>query len=115
MGHGEYAVVLKHRCTVQVFGYIPDQVEVPELGTCVSTWDMFDALVVAPLSAVINVDWRDFFPALRWIPNRSVEDLVRTVDFKRNSIMKALIRAQRMRLANLKVTSLKRRIATSPL
>ncbi|XP_024357339.1 ent-kaurene oxidase [Physcomitrium patens] len=86
----------------QVFGYIPDQVEVLELGTCVSTWDMFDALVVAPLSAVINVDWRDFFPALRWIPNRSVEDLVRTVDFKRNSIMKALIRAQRMRLANLK-------------
>lgn len=85
----------------QVWGYVPDQLEVPELGATLSTWDMFDALVVAPLRAVINVDWRDFFPALKWIPNPSVEGEVRNVDFTRNAIMNALIREQRKRLANL--------------
>lgn len=86
---------------MQVWGYVPDNVEVPELGSRLSTWEIFQALVVDPLHAVIDVDWRDFFPALKWIPNRRVEDQVRGVDFKRNAIMKTLIRAQRKRLANL--------------
>lgn len=85
----------------QVWGYVPDDIEVPELGVRISTWEMFQALVVDPLHAVIDVDWRDFFPALGWIPNRRVEEKIRGVDSMRNAIMKALIREQRKRLPNL--------------
>ena len=92
---------------MQVLGYVPDQIEVPELGAAVSTWEMFDALVIAPLRAVMSVDWRDFFPLFKWLPNQSVEGYVREVDFKRNAIINALIREQRKRLANLEVSSCK--------
>lgn len=86
-----------------MWGYVPDDIEVPELGVRMGTWEIFQALVVDPLHAVIDVDWRDFFPALRWIPNRRVENWVRSVDYRRNCIMKALIRAQRQRPSYLQV------------
>jgi ent-kaurene oxidase len=55
----------------------------------------------------MSVDWRDFFPLFKWLPNQSVEGYVRDVDFKRNAIINALLREQRKRLANLEVSSCK--------
>ncbi|KAI5070440.1 hypothetical protein GOP47_0014783 [Adiantum capillus-veneris] len=83
----------------QVLGRDPDSVFVKELGRNVPRWEMFQALVLDPLEAVIEVDWRDFFPALKWVPNR-VEAKVRAVDNKRNAIVGALIAEQRQLLAN---------------
>ena len=39
--------VNKKTCA-QVWGYVPDKVEVPELGATFSTWDILDALAVDP-------------------------------------------------------------------
>lgn len=83
----------------QVIGRDPDAIFVKELDRIVPRWEIFQALVMDPLEAVIEVDWRDFFPALRWVPN-SVEAKVRAVDNKRNAIMGALISEQRQLLAN---------------
>ncbi|MCO5594086.1 hypothetical protein L7F22_048107 [Adiantum nelumboides] len=83
----------------QVLGRDPDSVFVKELGRNVSRWEIFQALVMDPLEAVIEVDWRDFFPAFRWVPN-PVEAKVRAVDNKRSVIVGAIIAEQRQLLAN---------------
>jgi hypothetical protein len=46
------------------------------------------------------VDWRDFFPAFKWVPNKSVEDNIKAVERKRTLIIKGLIKEQRRRLKN---------------
>eukprot|EP01018_Ginkgo_biloba_P030091 Gb_11870 [translate_table: standard] len=41
------------------------------------------------------MDWRDFFPYFKWIPNRSFKRRVMEVERKRNAIMKDVIRDQK--------------------
>lgn len=86
----------------QVLGRDPDFVFVKEFGRNVSRWEMFQALVMDPLQAVLEVDWRDFFPALKWVPNK-VEGKVLAVHKKIKAIVGALISEQRQLLANGKV------------
>lgn len=83
----------------QVLGRDPDFVFVKELGRNVPRWEIFKALVMDPLEAVIEVDWRDFFPALRWVPNK-VEAKIRAVYSKKKAIVGALIAEQRKLLAD---------------
>eukprot|EP00250_Pteridium_aquilinum_P015768 c22752_g1_i2 orf=280-1899(-) len=87
----------------QVLGRDPDSVFVKEFGRNVSKGEMYQALVMDPLEAVMEVDWRDFFPAFKWLPNNKVEGKVHAVNHKRNTIIGALISEQRQLLANGKV------------
>ncbi|KAL0287533.1 UNVERIFIED_CONTAM: Ent-kaurene oxidase, chloroplastic [Sesamum angustifolium] len=52
------------------------------------------------LLCAIDVDWRDFFPYLKWIPNKSFENKIRRMHFHRQAVMKALIEQQRKRIAS---------------
>lgn len=83
----------------QVLGREPEEIYVKEMGRIVSRWEIFDIFVMDPLKAVVEVDWRDFFPAFKWVPNK-VEDNVRDVAFKRTAVIRALIAEQRQLLAD---------------
>ncbi|KAE9458540.1 hypothetical protein C3L33_09558, partial [Rhododendron williamsianum] len=60
----------------------------------------FTVLVKDPMEGAIDVDWRDFFPYLKWIPNRTFEMKIKKMDFRRQAVMKALIMEQRKRVAS---------------
>ena len=91
--------------TKQVLGRDPEFVYVDEFGRNVSRWQMFKAIVIDPLETVLDVDWRDFFPYLKWVPNKSLEDKITKVCQKRDAIVNALISEERQLLANGKVHS----------
>jgi ent-kaurene oxidase len=55
------------------------------------------------MEGAIEVDWRDFFPYLKWVPNKSMEKKIHKVDLSRKYVMKALINEQKKRLASGKV------------
>ncbi|KAG6591351.1 Ent-kaurene oxidase, chloroplastic, partial [Cucurbita argyrosperma subsp. sororia] len=61
--------------------------------------DLFRVLVIDPMEGAIEVDWRDFFPYLKWIPNKSVENKIRQMDFCRRVTMMSLIEEQKKRIA----------------
>eukprot|EP01018_Ginkgo_biloba_P031008 Gb_34756 [translate_table: standard] len=73
----------------QVMGRDVECAYVEELGATLSKWEMHSVLITEFIKGAINVDWRDFFPYLRWIPNRSFECRVMDVERKRTTIMKA--------------------------
>lgn len=74
-----------------------------ELGTTLSRQEMFKILVVDPMEGAIDVDWRDFFPYLKWIPNQHFENKIQQMHFRREAVMKALIQQQKKRIASGKV------------
>lgn len=49
------------------------------------------------------MDWRDFFPAFKWVPNKSLMDVVYAVEVKRTAIIRSLIREQRKRIQKSQV------------
>lgn len=51
------------------------------------------------MEGAIEVDWRDFFPYLRWIPNKGVEDKIRSMEYRRRVTMKSLIEESKKRIA----------------
>lgn len=61
--------------------------------------EIFDVLIVDPLTGAIEVDWRDFFPYLRWVPNRSMEMKIQRMVTGRRAVMRALIMEQKKRIA----------------
>lgn len=65
---------------------------VEELGTTLTRKDLLHILVWDMMKGAIEVDWRDFFPYLKWVPNNMVETNIRKLDFRRNAVMKALIK-----------------------
>lgn len=71
---------------------------VEELGTTLSRKEIFQVLVSDPMAGAIEVDWRDFFPYLRWIPNKTMEMKIQRMDFRRGALMKALIAGQKKRI-----------------
>jgi ent-kaurene oxidase len=72
---------------------------VEEFGKVISTEEIYQATVVDIMMCAIEVDWRDFFPYLRWIPNRSFETRVLTTEGRRTAVMRALINEQKKRIA----------------
>jgi ent-kaurene oxidase len=78
---------------------VPEEVDCPELGV-VTKWEIFEALVSALLKTATEVDWRDFFPTCKWVPNKSLEDNIKAVERRRTLIIKGLIKEQRRRLKN---------------
>lgn len=71
-----------------------------ELGKEFSKKEMFEVLVVDPMMGAIDVDWRDFFPYLRWIPNQSLEMKIRRIVTRRMAVTRALIMEQKKRIAH---------------
>ncbi|KAL3675032.1 hypothetical protein R1sor_024980 [Riccia sorocarpa] len=81
----------------QVLGYVPEELNVEGLGE-LGRWDIFQILVLDPLKQVTEVDWRNFFPALSWIPNSQFQKRVNDVHERKLLVIGALIDEQRKQL-----------------
>ncbi|CAL1396190.1 unnamed protein product [Linum trigynum] len=84
----------------QAIGKDVQSIYVEELGTSVSRRGIFKALVLDPMDGAIEVDWRDFFPYLSWIPNPSFEEKIEQMHYQRQAVMSALIAEQKQRIAS---------------
>ncbi|KAF2324429.1 hypothetical protein GH714_013965 [Hevea brasiliensis] len=60
----------------------------------------FTVLVLDPMEGAIDVDWRDFFPYLKWIPNKRWEMKIQQMHLRRHAVMNALIKEQKKRIAS---------------
>ncbi|KAL7175532.1 hypothetical protein ACSBR2_029184 [Camellia fascicularis] len=84
----------------EALGTDVESIYVDELETTLSGEEMFRVLVKDPMAGAIDVDWRDFFPYLKWIPNKSFEMKIQKMYFRREALMKALIRKHSKRVAS---------------
>ncbi|XP_073119503.1 ent-kaurene oxidase-like [Henckelia pumila] len=84
----------------QAIGEDVDSLYVKDLDTTLSRGDIFKILVADPMEGAIEVDWRDFFSYLKWIPNKSFEHKIQKMHFNRQAVMKALIEQQKKRISS---------------
>ncbi|KAF3951409.1 hypothetical protein ACB098_01G036100 [Castanea mollissima] len=84
----------------QSLGHDVESIYVEELEGTLSRAEIFKVLVSDLMEAAIEVDWRDFFPYLKWIPNKSYEMKIQRMVFERQAVMNALIKAQKKRIAS---------------
>lgn len=77
-----------------------ESIYVEELGCELSREEIFQVLVHDMMEGAIEVDWRDFFPYLKWIPNKSLENKIARMISRRQAVMKALINEQKKRIAS---------------
>ncbi|XP_059637197.1 ent-kaurene oxidase-like [Cornus florida] len=84
----------------EALGKVVESIYVEGLGITLSREEIFKVLVIDPMAGAIDVDWRDFFPFLRWIPNRGFEIKIEQMDLRRQAVMKALMSKQRQRIAS---------------
>ncbi|XXG48382.1 hypothetical protein AAC387_Pa02g2851 [Persea americana] len=84
----------------QALGKDVESIYVEELGIKFSKQEIFNVLVIDPMMGAIEVDWRDFFPYLRWVPNRSMEMKVQQMAVRKAAVTKALIEEQKRRIAS---------------
>lgn len=93
------ACLLKeHLMNLQGIGEDVESVFVEELGSTLSREMMFKCLVADCMEGAIEVDWRDFFPYLKWVPNGNFEKKIRQIQFRRDAVMRALIKEQKKRV-----------------
>ncbi|MCI03335.1 ent-kaurene oxidase chloroplastic-like, partial [Trifolium medium] len=85
---------------LQALGSDVESIYVEEFASTLSKEDLYNILVVDFMEGAIEVDWRDFFPYLKWIPNKSMENKIHKVDLGRKHVMTALINEQKKRLAS---------------
>jgi len=88
---------------LQALGSNIESIYVEELGATLSRDDIYRILVLDMMEGAIEVDWRDFFPYLRWIPNKSVEKKIQNLYFRREVVMRALMNEQKKRVDSGKV------------
>ncbi|TKY64660.1 Ent-kaurene oxidase [Spatholobus suberectus] len=74
-----------------------ESIYVAELGDTLSKDDKYKILVLDLMQGAFEVDWRDSFPYLKWIPNKSLE---MKLHFLRKAVMEALIDEQKKRIAS---------------
>ncbi|CAN6539460.1 unnamed protein product [Malus baccata var. baccata] len=79
---------------------VEGSIYVEELGTTLSRNDVFEILVTDVLKGATETDWRDFFPYLRWIPNKNLEMKIQNICFRRKAVMSVLIKEQMKRIAS---------------
>ncbi|XP_076893202.1 ent-kaurene oxidase-like [Bidens hawaiensis] len=84
----------------QVLGKEVESIYVEDLKLTMSRDEIFQVLVVDPMMGAIDVDWRDFFPYLKWIPNKRFENTIHQMYIRREAVMKALIKEQKERIAS---------------
>ncbi|KAL3734791.1 hypothetical protein ACJRO7_024033 [Eucalyptus globulus] len=90
-----FALALK-----QALGRDVKSIDVEELGTTLSKEEMFKVMVSDMMAGSIEVDWRDFFPYLRWVPNISWEKKIEQLAFRRKVVARALVMEQKRRIAS---------------
>uniref|UniRef100_A0A804JBW2 Ent-kaurene oxidase n=3 Tax=Musa acuminata subsp. malaccensis TaxID=214687 RepID=A0A804JBW2_MUSAM len=81
----------------QALGQDVESIFVEELGKEMTKKEIFNTLVVDPMMGAIEVDWRDFFPYLSWIPNRSFETKIQGMVTRKMAVTRALIMEQKKR------------------
>ncbi|BAF19819.1 ent-sandaracopimaradiene 3-hydroxylase [Oryza sativa Japonica Group] len=84
---------------IQSLGEDVSSVYVEEFGREISKDEIFDVLVHEMMMCAVEADWRDYFPYLSWLPNKSFDTIVSTTEFRRDAIMNALIKKQKERIA----------------
>ncbi|KDP38413.1 hypothetical protein JCGZ_04338 [Jatropha curcas] len=84
----------------EAFGEDVQSVYVDDLRTTLTREEIFEILVLDPMQGAIDVDWRDFFPYLRWIPNTNWETKLQKMHLRRQAVMTALIEEQKKRFAS---------------
>ncbi|RDX92218.1 Ent-kaurene oxidase, chloroplastic, partial [Mucuna pruriens] len=70
-------------------------VYVEELGNTLAREGIYKILVVDLMEGAIEVDWRDFFPYLKWVPNRSIEMKIQNLHSRRKAVTEALMNKQK--------------------
>lgn len=83
----------------QAVGKVVESIYVKELRTTLSKDEIFKILVLDIMEGAIEVDWRDFFPYLRWVPNKGVEMKIQRLCTRRQAVMDALISEAKSRIA----------------
>uniref|UniRef100_A0A7N0ZQB3 Ent-kaurene oxidase n=1 Tax=Kalanchoe fedtschenkoi TaxID=63787 RepID=A0A7N0ZQB3_KALFE len=83
----------------QAVGDDVDSLYVEELGTTLSKEEMYKTMVTDLMEASIEVDWRDFFPYMSWVPNKSIEENMKRLVSRRIAVVKAMIRHQKKRFS----------------
>ncbi|VAI77635.1 unnamed protein product [Triticum turgidum subsp. durum] len=94
-----FKVELFRLSLIQSLGEDVGSVYVKEFGREISKDEIYQITVVDLMMCAIDVDWRDFFPYLSWIPNKSFETRVLTTESRRTAVMQALIHQQKKRIA----------------
>lgn len=89
----------------EVLGNDVESVYVEELRITFSRDEIFEILVIDPMKGAIEVDWRDFFPYFKWIPNKSFEKTLQQMHIRRQAVMTVLINEQKKRISNGKQTN----------
>ncbi|GAV80346.1 p450 domain-containing protein [Cephalotus follicularis] len=84
----------------QALGKDVESIYVKELGSTLSREEIFKILVADMMEGAIEVDWRDFFPYLRWIPNKSLEMKIQGLHLRRQAVMNAMIEEQKKRIVS---------------
>ncbi|KAG8094559.1 hypothetical protein GUJ93_ZPchr0012g18983 [Zizania palustris] len=84
---------------IESLGEDVNSVYVDEFGRDVSKEEMYIATVEGMMKCAIEIDWRDFFPYLSWVPNRSYEARVFSAIGRKNAVMRALVKQQKERIA----------------
>nr|XP_016440820.1 PREDICTED: ent-kaurene oxidase, chloroplastic-like [Nicotiana tabacum] len=82
----------------QALGKDIESIYVEELDATLPREDVLKTLVLDIMEGAIDVDWRDFFPYLKWVPNKSFENRIQRKHLRREAVMKALIMEQRKRI-----------------
>lgn len=85
---------------LQALGKDVESIYVKDLETTMKREEIFEVLVVDPMMGAIEVDWRDFFPYLKWVPNKSFENIIHRMYTRREAVMKALIQEHKKRIAS---------------
>ncbi|XP_071693614.1 ent-kaurene oxidase-like [Rutidosis leptorrhynchoides] len=84
----------------QTMGKDVESLYVTDLGITMKRDEIFQVLVVDPMMGAIDVDWRDFFPYFKWVPNKKFENTINQMYIRRKAVMKALIQQHKQRIAS---------------
>lgn len=91
---------MEHFQAVGKVAVLVESICVKELGATLSKDEIFRVLELDIMEGAIEVDWRDFFPYLRWVPNKSVEMKIQRLYSRRQSLMNALIGEAKQRITS---------------
>ncbi|KAG8094562.1 hypothetical protein GUJ93_ZPchr0012g19348 [Zizania palustris] len=84
---------------IESLGEDVSSVFVDEFGRDISKEEIYNLIVEDMMKCAIEVDWRDFFPYLGWVPNKSFEERVHSTVGRRNAVMQAIFNKQKERIA----------------
>uniref|UniRef100_A0A0E0LCT9 Ent-kaurene oxidase n=1 Tax=Oryza punctata TaxID=4537 RepID=A0A0E0LCT9_ORYPU len=94
-----YTTELLGLSLIQSLGEDVRSLYVEEFGREISKEEIFHVLVHETMMCAVEADWRDYFPYLSWLPNKSFDTIVSTTEFRRDAVMNALIKKQKERIA----------------